>query len=43
MQKQDFVYCVPINNIDRRDNETSIYVTKLPNLNPRGFKKAPSL
>jgi hypothetical protein len=37
MEKQNFVYSVPINNSDRRDDESSIYVTKIKNLNNSGI------
>lgn len=33
MEKQNLVYCNPINNSDRKENESSIYQTLLPNLN----------
>ena len=37
MEKQNFVYSVPINNSDRKENESSVYVTKIKNMNNNGI------
>lgn len=43
MEKQNFVYSVPINNPDRKENESSIYVTKLDSLNQHSIRNVNSL
>jgi hypothetical protein len=43
MEKQNIVYSVPINNSDRKENESSVYVTKMGSLNDQRVKNVSSI